>query len=219
MYTMNKCLVHSCSNMALSTFDSKGAIQEGKGYCLDHIPNPSQSLEAISRYVMTHERIVGLNASGMLFHDVDLSGKRFYGCNLFRCTFKNVHCEGLRARMSMFDMSQFDVCTILRANIQFCSFGGSKFSHTLFTGSDLVQNNFNGIMAFQCSYDNSNLYNSRFIKSTLVNTSFRDCNIKKTYFLEAKRENVSFRKSNTLEAVFDTEGSALYTGENEESIK
>lgn len=215
MYTLNKCLVHSCQNIALSTIGEDGTIQDTRGYCLDHIPNPGQALEAISRYITEHERIVGLNASGMLFHDMDFSGKRFYGCNMLRCTFKNVHSEGVRARMSMFDMSQFDVCTIIQANIQFCSFGGSKFSHTLFTGSDMVQNNFNGIMAFQCSFDNSDLYNSRFIKSTLVNTSFRDCNVKKTLFIAAMRENVSFRKSNTLEAIFDTEGSALYNGEQD----
>lgn len=216
MYTMNKCLVHSCANAALSSFGNDGSIQETRGYCLEHIPNPGYALSLILRYIAEHERIVGLNASGMLFNGIDLSGKRFYGCDLQRCTFKNVHSAGLRARMTMFDASQFDACSVLDANVQFCSFGGAKFSHTLFTGSDLVQNNFNGIMAFQCSFDNSNLYNSRFIRSTLVNTSFRDCNIKKTLFLEAKRENVSFRKSNTLEAIFDTEGSALYTGEDKD---
>lgn len=215
MYTMNKCLVHSCGNVALSTFGEDGTIQEGRGYCLDHIPNPGQAQQMISAYIETHERIVGLNASGMLFHDMDFTGKCFYGCNLQRCTFKNIHSEGLRARLTMFDLSQLDVCTVLSANVQFCSFGASKFSHTLFTGSDLVQNNFNGVMSFQCSFDNSNLYNSRFINARLVNTSFRDCNIKKTLFVGSDRENVSFSKSNTLEAIFDLEGSAIYTGDGE----
>lgn len=215
MYTLNKCLVHSCDNIALSVISDGGVIQDSPGYCLNHIPNPGMAREMIVRFIETHDRIIGLNAAGVFFDDMDFTGKRFYGCNFEKCTFKNVHSEGFRARMTMFDLSQLDVCTLLNANIQFCSFGGAKFSHTLFTGSDLVQNNFNGVRSFQCSFDNSNLYNSRFIKSTLVNTSFRDCNIKKTMFVDSERENVSFKKSNTLEAVFDKGGSAIYTGDGE----
>ena len=71
------------------------------------------------------------------------------------------------------------------------------------TGSDLIHNNFNGITAYQCSFDNSDLYNSRFIKAILMNTSMQDCNLKKTIFYDSARENVSFKLSNTREALID----------------
>lgn len=212
MYTLNKCLVHSCKNLALSTFDEDGNITDKQNYCLDHIPDPGKVKEQIYNYIKTHDVIVGLNTAGITFADIDLTDKRFYGCNFQHCTFTNLHSNGLRSRMSMFDFAVFSDCTLLNCNMQFTSFGGCTFSHTLFTGSDMVQNNFNGMQSFQSSFDDSDLYNSRFIRARLVNTSFRNCNVKKTMFLDCTQENVSFKMSNTREAVFDRGGSALFQG-------
>ena len=86
----------------------------------------------------------------------------------------------------------------------FNSFSMATFTHTLYTSSDLVQNNFNGIKAYQCSFDDSDLLNSRFIGATLVDTSFRNCNLKKSIFYDTNRTNVSFKMSNTREALFES---------------
>jgi uncharacterized protein YjbI with pentapeptide repeats len=215
MYTLNKCLVRSCRNLALSTFDENGNITENKNYCLDHIPDPGKIKEQIYNYINTHDKIIGLNTAGITFTDINLTNKRFYGCNFQHCTFINLHSEGFRSRMSMFDFAVFSDCNLLNCNMQFTSFAGCTFSHTLFTGSDMIQNNFNGVQAYQSSFDDSDLYNSRFIHAKLVNTSFRDCNVKKTIFCEIEQENVSFKMSNTREAVFDRRGSALFLGSDE----
>lgn len=210
MFSLNKCMVRACSNLAVSTLDENGNLNEGKSYCLIHAPNPGKIQQDIINYIASHDVIVGLNASSMAFSDIDFSNKRFYGCNFMHCTFKNVHSKGFRSRMSMFDFSVFADCNLIESNIQFTSFSGGTFSHTLFTGSDLVQNNFNGISAFQSSFDDTDLYNSRFIKSKLINTSFRNCNLKKVLFYKHELENVSFKMSNTKEAVFEKAGSQIY---------
>ncbi len=209
MFSTNKCLVRACHHIAVSTFNEAGEIAEEKNYCIDHSPNPEKVHQDVIKYINTHEKIVGLCANGLTFADMDFSGKRFYGCNFQRCTFTNVHSKGLRSRMSIFDFAVFTDCNIIESNIHFTSFAGCTFSRTLFTASELLQNNYNGINAVQSSFDDSDLYNSRFINSTLVNISFRNCNIKKVLFHGVKQENVSFKMSNTREAVFDSGGSEL----------
>lgn len=209
MFLMNKCLVRACHHIAVSTFDEHGEITEEKNYCIDHSPNPGKVHQDVINYINSHEKIVGLCANGLTFANMDFSGKRFYGCNFQRCTFSNVHSKGLRSRMSIFDFAVFTDCNIIESNIHFTSFAGCTFSRTLFTASELLQNNYNGINAVQSSFDDSDLYNSRFINSTLVNISFRNCNLKKVLFLGIKQENVSFKMSNTREAAFDLDGSEL----------
>lgn len=212
MFTLNKCIVRACNNLAVSKIDENGNIVEDKGYCLDHIPNPGKVIQDILNYIKNHDTIIGLNAAGMSFQGIDLSNKRFIGCNLMHCTFTNIHSQGFVSTVCMFDFAVFTDCTFLKCKMQFNSFAGCKLSHTLFTDSDLIQDNFNGIQSVQSSFDDSDLYNSRFIKSKLINTSFRNCNIKKTQFYDFMQENVSFKMSNTREAIFDEKGSALFQG-------
>lgn len=200
--------------MALSTFDADGELTEGKNYCLDHIPDPGKAKDEIYSYINNNTIITGLNAAGLIFTGIDLSDKKFNGCNFSHCTFTNIHCEQMWLRMCIFDFAVFNDCTLIRSNAKFTSFSGCTFSHTLFTASDMIQDNFNGIKAYQSSFDDSDLYNSRFILSTLVDTSFRNCNLKKTLFYRTERTNVSFKMSNTREAIFETEGSALSQGKD-----
>ena len=216
MFLQNKCSVPSCNHISLSSFSETGEIQELRGFCLDHIPDPGMARRNILRYIETHNKIVGLNASWLNFRDMDFSGKQFYGCDFSHCTFTNVLGREIRFRMNIFDYAVFNDCNFSNSHIMFTSFSGSKFYHCLFTESDMVQNNFNGVQAFQCSFDKSDLFNSRFIKSSLFDTSFRDCNVKKVDFWESKRTNVSFKLSNTREALFSRDGSELYTGESSE---
>ena len=209
MFTQNTCCVHHCRNIALSTFDEEGNLTEEKNYCLDHIPNPGKAKEDIYRYITTHDKIVGLNACGLIFTDVDFTNKKFFGCNFFHCTFMNNYAENVLLRMCIFDFAVFNNCSFIKSNSIFNSFSGCTFTHSLFTSSELIQNNFNGIKAYQSSFDNSDLFNSRFINATLVDTSFRNCNLKKALFFDSKRANVSFKMSNTREAEFTKNGNDL----------
>ncbi len=202
MFELNTCIHPSCQRAALSTIDETGCLTTRPNYCLKHIPQPEQIKDAIYEYIRTHQKIIGLNACGLTFTDIDITDKRFYGCNFQYCTFSNLHSEFFRSRMSMFDFSLFVDCNLIHSNLQFSSFAGATFSHVLFTGSELVHNNFCGITSYQSSFDDSDLYNSRFIKATLIDTSIRNCNIKRTIFYDVEQKNTSFKQSNTREAEF-----------------
>ena len=71
MFTINKCLVNICKNNALSSFDENGNLINGKGYCLDHAPDPGLAQSAILNYIRNNEKIIGLNARGMIFKDIN----------------------------------------------------------------------------------------------------------------------------------------------------
>ena len=218
MFSLNTCLEPGCCKNSLSTFNSNGDIIEAAGYCLDHSPDKEGIKQQIYNYINTHDKIVGLDACGLVFENIDLTNKRFYGCNFMHCKFINLHSSGFRSRMSMFDFAIFSDCNLLQSNMQFTSFAGSIFSHTLFTESDMIQDNFSGIQSYQSSFDDSDLYNSRFVRAKLIDTSFRNCNVKKTVFRLIEQQNVLFKYSNTREAIFDQEQSQLFAGELDDKI-
>lgn len=192
-----------CTHQAISEFDDEGNIISAPGWCLEHHPKPALALAKMKHHIETHNKIVGLCANGITADGIDLANKRFYGCSLQHCTFRNIHSHFFRTRMCMFDFCTITDCDFLESNIQFSSFSGSKMAHVLFTGSDLIHNNFNGITAYQSSFDDSDLYNSRFIKAVLINTSLSNCNLKKTVFYDSIRDAVSFRLSNMRESLLD----------------
>ncbi len=209
MFAQNKCLVHYCRNLAISTFDEDGNLTDEKNYCLEHIPDPGKFKEQIYKYIAEHDKIVGLNVCGLLFSDIDFTNKKFYGCTFTNCTFNTISSSNVLFRMCIFDFAVFNDCSFIKSNSLFTSFSGATFTHTLFTSSDIIQCNFNGIKAIQSSFDDTDLFNSRFIAATLIDTSFRNCNLKKALFYDSKRTNVSFKMSNTREALFTPEGKAL----------
>ena len=198
MFISNKCQCPGCNNAALSQIRDDNTIGDEPGFCFEHIEDQKAYLLKLRQYIQTHEKIVGLCAYGI---SIDLSNKKFYGCNFQHALFTNVHSDGMRLRMCMMDFATFTDCDFVNSNIQFSSLSGGKLVHVVLTGSDLIHNNFNGITAYQCSFDNSDLYNSRFIKAILMNTSMNDCNLKKTIFYDSARENVSFKLSNTRESL------------------
>lgn len=201
MFISNKCQCPGCNNPALSKINDDDTITDEPGFCFAHIEDKKEYLLKLRKYVESHEKIVGLSAYGITVNNIDLSNKKFYGCNFQHVLFQNVHSDGMRLRMCMMDFATFTDCDFLNSNIQFSSLAGAKLVHVVLTGSDLIHNNFNGITAYQCSFDNSDLYNSRFIKAILMNTSMNDCNLKKTIFYDSARENVSFKLSNTRESL------------------
>lgn len=202
MFLLNKCRVRGCKNMAFSTFDNE-EITNGANYCLEHLSNPGKEQAAVFSYIKNHDKIVDLNVTGMSFLHIDLTGKKFYGCNFSTCSFVGVHAKNMECRISVFDGAVFADSTLLSCFSEFSSFSLCTLSHTLFTGSTMVYSSFNGIKAFQSSFDDSDLYNSRFINSSLIDTSFRNCNLKRTMFLNINMRNMSFELSNTNEAIFE----------------
>jgi len=212
IFSQNKCLVSYCKKNALSAFDDQGNIIEESAYCLDHEPNPGSVKDKIFDYVSKHDKIVGLNASGVIFNDINFSNKQFFGCTFTHCTFTNIHSNNTKMRMCVFDYAVFNDCNLVNSHSLFTSFSQCTFTHTLFTSSDMIQNNFNGIKSYQSSFDDSDLFNCRFRKSSLIDTSFRNCNLKKCNFIDSYRSNVSFKMSNTREAIFDELGTGLETG-------
>ena len=203
MYAFQKCQCPECTKPAITLYDDDGKIMDAPNWCYEHSPDKDFVRENIRKYLQSHDRIIGMNAEGLKIENWNISGKRFYGCNFQHCTFANLHGDNIRLRMCMLDFSVFTDCSFLHGNTQFCSFAGSKFVHVLFTNSDMIHNNFNGITAYQCSFDDSDLYNSRFIKAMLINTSMNNCNLKKTVFYESMREGVGFKLSNTRESLLD----------------
>lgn len=181
-------------------------------FCYKHQPAQQEITARLAEYIRRNEKIVGMNASGATFADMDMSGKKFYGCNFRHCFFRGIRSEGVRARLTAFDFAILTDCTLNGTTNLNVSFGGTKLIHVLFTGSDQIQVNFSGLQSFQCSFDDSNLYMSRFIRANLVDTSFRNCNVKRTIFYDLNHTNVSFKLTNTREAIFDKRGSALFLG-------
>lgn len=215
MYLNNQCTCENCKKSSISAVDDNGNLIENSGFCYKHTPNPEEAKKRLFDYIYNREKIIGLNCPGITFPSSAFNGKKFYGCNFSHCFFQELRCSKLRFRMCKFDFAVFTDCNLLESNIQFTSFAGAKLIHVLFTGSDLIHNNFCGISAYQSSFDDSSLYNSRFIRAQLVDTSIRNCNVKSTVFEQVQQNNVSYKLSNTNEAIFDSRGSALFTGFNE----
>ncbi|MDR3312444.1 MAG: pentapeptide repeat-containing protein [Spirochaetaceae bacterium] len=193
MFHAVNCRYPECGKLALfvpgKTFD----------FCLFHTPEAEREtvVSAILSYIMTTETIIGVNAGGLKFSGMDLSGKRFYGCSFQHCRWENVKAEEIRSRMSMFDFTSFTDCTFERSNIRFVSFGCGIFKRVLFTGSDLVYNNFCGVQGSQSSFNDCDLYNSRFIRAGLFHTTFINSNILNVDFTGLNQNGVVFKQTNT----------------------
>ena len=111
---------------------------------------------------------------------------------------------------SDFSESQFYMCMldeIQAMNCQFTSIkmlstvaAGSNFSYSDFTGSDLININFNGILGDSSIFNESDLYCSRFIGASLKNTQFCGCNLVRVDFIDSNLENAVLTDSNPEDA-------------------
>lgn len=218
MFSFSKCSHPGCSHFAISDFDSQGNLIENGTYCYAHTKNKDEIVKKIYNYVREHDKIIGLNASGITFSNIDFTGKGFFGCDFSNSLYAGISSTAVQTKLCNFSFTTFTDCNLSNSKSLFCSYAGSKLAHVIFTGSDMIQNNFCGISSFQSSFDDSNLYSSYFVKSKLIDTSFRNCNIKETVFYEIEQENISFRQSNTNAAIFDKRGSAMFTGLEELNV-
>ena len=71
MFSLNTCLEPGCCKNSLSSFNSNGEIIEVPGYCLDHTADKESVKQKIYDYINTHDKIIGLDASGLLFENIE----------------------------------------------------------------------------------------------------------------------------------------------------
>lgn len=203
MFESKICSHPDCNRSVISQVNNETHTLSLSDFCFIHSPDKEQMAHDILQYIEENDQIVGLACSNMKFSNLHYSGKKFFGCDFQNCTFENLSAENNIFRISMFDFSTFIDSNLSKSNFQYCSFAGCALSHFLMTDSDLIHNTFNGIIAHQSAWDNSDLYNSRFIRAKLYDTSLYNCNIKNVLFYNAVFENVSFKSSNTREAKFE----------------
>lgn len=195
MYDFTPCAASGCEATALSGFDR----------CAKHATDPEASAAAVAAVLSRPGTVKSVNAAGLRFEGLDLSGRRFYSCSFSQATLRNVTFSGCTFRMCFFDFASIDSCDFSGIDAQFCSFAGARLLNASFENSELVHNNFDGISASYCTFNYSNLYNSRLILAELEKVDFIDCNLKRSFIIPAKELDVSWRLSNTQEAIRDLE--------------
>jgi uncharacterized protein YjbI with pentapeptide repeats len=150
-----------------------------------------------------------MEAGGVL-ENRDFSGLDLSGINLDRyefhyCRFTDAVFAGASFRDSQFLMCLLDNVNGVESIFTGCRMmsvlaAGSDFSGCDFSGSDLININFNGIQGAATVFDESDLFYSRFIYAALPGASFQDCNLKRVDFTEADLRNVNFSDSNPEES-------------------
>ncbi len=195
MYDFKPCAVSGCESTALSGLDR----------CAKHAADPDAAAKAVAELLSGPGPVKSVNAAGLRFEGLDLSGRRFYSCSFSQATLRNVAFSGCTFRMCFFDFASIDSCDFSGIDAQFCSFAGARLLNASFENSELVHNNFDGISASYCTFNYSNLYNSRLILAELEKVDFIDCNLKRSFIIPAKELDVSWRLSNTQEAIRDLE--------------
>jgi len=195
MFDFNRCAAPGCEAVALS----------GGNRCAVHALDPALAARTLAELLSASGPIKSVNAAGLRFEGLDLSGRRFYACSFSQATLRNVTFSGCTFRMCFFDFASIDSCDFSGIDAQFCSFAGAKLLNASFENSELVHNNFDGIVASYCTFNYSNLYNSRLILAELEKVDFIDCNLKRSFIIPAKEVDVSWRLSNTQEAIRDLE--------------
>ena len=164
MYQQNPCVFDGCDQLAVS----------GAATCARHLDDGGLHLAETVRKLTGSDTITSLNLAGLSFDGLDLTGKRFFACSFAGSTLKNVSFAGSAFRMCFFDFSTIDSCNFSETDIHFCSFAGAQLSNVSFERLELVHDNFNGVHNRDCTFNDSNLYNSRIIMAELDATDFVD---------------------------------------------
>ncbi|HQO66891.1 MAG TPA: pentapeptide repeat-containing protein [Spirochaetales bacterium] len=100
MYDFIRCEVPDCRATALT----------GYSFCADHCHDPSAVAASMAALIRSSSSVRSVNASGLRFEGLDLSGKSFYACSFSGTVLKNVAFTGCTFRMCFFDFCSADSC-------------------------------------------------------------------------------------------------------------
>ena len=103
MYLNIQCTAEGCKKTAMSCITDDGRFIENCQFCYKHVPDPDAAKERIYKYIREHDKIVGLNCQGLTFKGIELTDKKFYGCDFSHCFFQELKTNKLRMRMCRFD--------------------------------------------------------------------------------------------------------------------
>ncbi len=131
---------------------------------------------------------------------LNLTNKDFWHCNFSQCRFDKSDFSASQFYMCMLDEIQAMDCQFTSIKLLSTVAAGSNFSHSDFTGSDLININFNGILGDSSVFNESDLYCSRFIGASLKDAQFCGCNLVRVDFIDSNLENAVFTDSNPEDA-------------------
>lgn len=195
MYCFKRCAQTGCGRPAFAECDR----------CLSHLPEPRRSIDQARSALVTRDVHRDLDFTGVELADLDLSGKRFYGCSFRGARLSRLKLANASLRLCFFDAATIEEVDWSGLDAQFCSFGTASIRKCRFAEAAILHVNFSGASIEDSSFSAANLYDSRFIRTSLVRVDFTDCDLKRVYLIPEREVEVSYKYSNTMEAVRDLE--------------
>jgi len=181
----------------------RDAAWGGSSFCRNHHPDPVGYEDERRRALLSGDEVLDSGDwSGLDFGGMDLRGRDFRYCRFTGTSWHEADLSGCRFRLCLMDRLDARSAVLHDTRMMSIVAAGSRFDRADFTGSDLINVNFNGIRAPEARFTGSNLYYSRFIGAVLDGASFRDCNLKRVDFTNAGVDKVDFRESNPEDAYF-----------------
>ena len=193
MFTYKPCEVPDCSNPSVS-FHKR---------CFRHIEDKDTYRKELLEFLSEGTAFSDLSLAGVELENCDLPSKTFVLCGFSHARFRNVTFSGSAFRICFFDFAFFEKCSLTCLEVQNSVYAGTVINDCDFSGSNLIQVNFNNIECGNTSFNGSDLYNSRFIDSRLADVTFVDCNLKNVNFHSSALNRVNFKYSNEEDAFFD----------------
>jgi len=169
-------------------------------------PSRPVTAERLKALLSRFETVMDLNMPGLELDELEIRGNAFYGCNFATVTQTGGEVADCNFELCFFPFSSLSGVTFVNVKMKNCVFGATRFTDTLFRGSNVIQCNFNGIQASSLVFDDCDLLHTRFDTAVLRHTRFENCNLKETRFLRTDTQQVEFRYSNQEDAVFATGG-------------
>ena len=191
MLTTDDCKFKNCTQPAWT----------GADFCQDHHPDKEGFTQTVRETIVnTAGTLEGRYWYKMDLSDLNLSGKEFRHCCFSGSCFNRVDFSSSQFFMCMIDNLEAADCRLTSVRMLSSLAAGSNFSRSDFTGSDLVNVNFNGISGLASIFNESDLYCSRFIRANLTAAQFCGCNLARVDLLDSILENAVFTDSNPRDA-------------------
>jgi len=175
----------------------------GSKFCRKHHPNAA-AYQAELIGGRNKKELNNYDLSGITLSNMDFEGFSFKFCRLSGAVFNLVSFRGAQFFMCLLDNISAVDCNFGESGMLSVIAAGSNFTNTDFTGSSLINVNFNGIKGDFAVFDESDLFSSRFIAASLNNARFRDCSLELVDFTKAKLRNTDFSDSNPSETYLMT---------------